>query len=241
MAVLAAARPLARATGAGEGRLHWLTLAASAWLLCGLFWDGWAHGYGLPDSFWTVWHAAFYSGYAALAVVIGGATILRRPAAASWREAIPDRYGWAVVGAIVFGLGGAFDAIWHTLFGIEASTEALLSPSHLILATGMVLMVSAPLRAAWAKPPASLSGALPAVLSLTATFSLFTFMTMFGGAYSTHIAQGRDAFLRRHGASGCRRTLLDSAPHGPRPRGASRRDAPARLAHPAHRRERVRR
>ena len=54
MATLTAARPAvaARAFAAFD----YLFIAASAWLLGGLYWDGWAHGYGLPDSFWTVWH-----------------------------------------------------------------------------------------------------------------------------------------------------------------------------------------
>lgn len=175
-----------RAEGA---TLHWLTIAASAALLGGLYWDGWAHGYNLPDSFWTVWHAAFYAGYAALAVVIGGAVAVNRPSAASWRAAVPAGYGWAIVGAALFAFGGAFDIAWHTVFGIEASTEALISPSHLVLATGIALMVSAPLRAAWARgTDRSFRGALPAVLSLTALFSLFTFMNLFAGPYADLIA-----------------------------------------------------
>jgi hypothetical protein len=184
MASIATATTIPRSRVATDSALHWLSIAASAWLLSGLFWDGWAHGYGLPDSFWTIWHAAFYSGYLAVAAVVGGAIAMRR-------GAIPAGYGWTTVGVVVFGIGGVFDAVWHTLFGIEVSTEALISPSHLVLATGIVLMVSGPLRAAWLRPGArTLTESLPAVLSLTAVFSLFTFMTMFGGAYSALIAQG---------------------------------------------------
>src|SRR5919201_3589227 len=159
MAGYAATSTAPRSAVASDAVVHWATIAASAWLLGGLFWDGWAHGYGLPDSFWTIWHAAFYSGYVVLAAVIGGALI--------GRGAIPVGYGWATAGLAVFAAGGVVDAVWHTLFGIEASTEALISPSHLVLATGIVLMVSAPLRASWGRPARSLSGALPAVLSLT--------------------------------------------------------------------------
>src|SRR5437870_3216258 len=119
MTTQALSRPVAATPVLAGARLHWLTIAASAWLLFGPFWDGWAHIYNLPDSFWTIWHAAFYSGYGALAVVIAGAAITARPAAGSWSEAIPRGYGWASVGVVVFGAGGAFDAIWHTIFGIE--------------------------------------------------------------------------------------------------------------------------
>src|SRR5687768_5093630 len=167
MATLTAARPTAvpRSTELGL-RFDWLVLAASAWLLGGLYWDGWAHGYGLPDSFWTVWHAAFYSGFAAAAVVILGAVARARPQVASWRAAIPAGYEAAVTGVLLFGFGGAFDMVWHTLFGIELGTDALLSPSHLVLGIGIALIVSGPLIAAWRRGPSrGFIAQLPAVLS----------------------------------------------------------------------------
>jgi hypothetical protein len=63
----------ARALTADAGRrFDVLVVAAITWLLGGLYADGWAHGNGLPDSFWTVWHAIFYSGFAACAAVLLG-------------------------------------------------------------------------------------------------------------------------------------------------------------------------
>jgi hypothetical protein len=189
MATLTATRPLA-SSRAIPG-FDYLFVAASAWLLGGLYWDGWAHGYGLPDSFWTVWHAAFYSGYVAVAAVLFGAIARARPNARTWSEAIPTGYGYAVLGAVVFAFGGVFDAAWHTAFGIETSTDALLSPSHLILGTGIALMVSGPLLAAWRRGArGALAAQLPAVLSLTALFSLFTFFALFAGPYAALIGQG---------------------------------------------------
>jgi hypothetical protein len=189
MATLTAARPISAARSFVT--FDWLVVAASVWLLGGLYWDGWAHGYGLPDSFWTVWHAAFYSGYGAIAVVLFGAIARGRPHVSRWRDAIPLGYAPAVLGALVFGFGGVFDMVWHTLFGIETSTDALLSPSHLILGTGIALMVSGPLVAAWRRgATGDLMALLPAVLSLTALFSLFTFFSLFAGPYATLIGQG---------------------------------------------------
>jgi hypothetical protein len=46
---------------------------------------------------------------------------------------LPPRYALAALGAILFGIAGAFDAVWHTLFGFELNLEVLLSPSHLVL------------------------------------------------------------------------------------------------------------
>lgn len=168
-----------------------LFVAATAWLLGGLYWDGWAHGYGLPDSFWTIWHAAFYAGFAAVAAVLFTAIARARPTSSSWRDAIPFGYELATLGVIVFAFGGVFDAAWHTAFGIETSTDALLSPSHLILGTGIALMVSGPLVAAWKRrATGDLTHLLPAVLSLTALFSVFTFFSLFAGPYASLIGQG---------------------------------------------------
>jgi hypothetical protein len=157
-----------------------LAVAAGAWLLGGLYWDGWAHGYSLPDSFFTIWHAGFYSGFLACAAVILGPVILRAPAA-GWRAAIPAGYGWSVAGVLVFAFGGVFDLAWHTVFGIEINLDALFSPSHLVLAAGIFLIVSGPLRAAWARGEPG----VPAVLSLAMVLSTFTFFSLFAGPYST--------------------------------------------------------
>jgi hypothetical protein len=192
MATLTAARPTAvpRPAELGLG-FDWLVLAASAWLLGGLYWDGWAHGYGLPDSFWTIWHAAFYTGYAAVAAVLLGAVARARPRAPSWRAAIPAGYEAALAGVFIFGFGGAFDMAWHTAFGIELGTDALLSPSHLLLGVGIALIVSGPLLAAWRRGASGgLAAQLPAVLSLTALLSVFTFFSLFAGPYSAVLGSG---------------------------------------------------
>jgi len=76
--------------------------------------------------------------------------------------------------------GGVGDLVWHTLFGVEEDFEALVSPTHLLLGIGMVLVVSAPLRAAWRRPGSAGWQALaPALLSGTLLLSLFTFFMMF--------------------------------------------------------------
>ena len=218
MATLTAARPIAGTRTFPA--FDYLFIAASAWLLGGLYWDGWAHGYGLPDSFWTIWHAAFYSGYVAVATVLFGAIARARPSVSAWRAAIPAGYDLAVLGAIVFAFGGAFDAAWHTAFGIETSTDALLSPSHLILGTGIALMVSGPLVAAWRRGASGdLIELLPAVLSLTALFSLFTFFSLFAGPYAALIGQGS----RPSGSTTRARSSIASRRAGTRRSIASRR------------------
>jgi hypothetical protein len=98
-------------------------------------------------------------------------------------------------------VAGAFDMVWHTLFGIELSTDALLSPSHLALGTGAALMVSGPFVAATRRGrDQGLRARLPAVISLTFLFGTFTFFSLFAGPYSNVIGTGprpNDATLVR--------------------------------------------
>src|SRR5438445_1003143 len=140
---LAGARPLP------AGALAWLVVFASAWFVGGVFLDGWAHNHGKVDNtFFTPWHAVLYSGYGALAGVLLAALARNHATGLAWRVALPEGYRPSLLGALVFAVAGLGDMIWHTLFGIEVGTAALLSPTHLMLATGGALMVSGPLRQA---------------------------------------------------------------------------------------------
>jgi hypothetical protein len=86
---------------------------------------------------------------------------------------------------MVFGLGGPLDLLWHEIFGIEVNIEAALSPTHLLLAVGAVLMVSGPLRAAWQRTGSApgWSALGPAILSLTFTLSVFTLLTQIASPF----------------------------------------------------------
>src|SRR5262245_18314787 len=151
-------------------RLDWAVAVASGSLVGGFWLDGWAH-HAFPqlETFFTPWHAALYSGFLALATVLLGALAAGRLRGRSWRRAAPAGYGASVLGVLVFLAGGVGDMLWHELFGIEVDLAALLSPTHLLLALGGVLMVGGPLRAAWRRPEAGGTWAalLPALLSLT--------------------------------------------------------------------------
>jgi hypothetical protein len=196
MATITAARPTAAALP--SIRMDWLVVAAGSWLGAGLYWDGWAHGYGLPDSFWTIWHAAFYSGFVVTALAILAPVVRAYPRGTSWRSglatwraAIPAGYEAAVLGVFLFGVAGIFDMTWHTLFGIETSTDALLSPSHMALGVGAALMISGPFVAASRRTArGGLVALLPAVISLSFLLGTFTFFTLFAGPYSGVIGLG---------------------------------------------------
>lgn len=158
----------------------------AAWLMFGLYLDGWAHNTQLPDSFWTPWHAVLYSGYGALATFLALVVGTRMRAGASFRAAIPDGYAPSVLGAAIFGAGGAFDMLWHTLIGIERGLDTLFSPSHLMLAIGIVLLVSGPLRSVWRRGALSRPSvdAAVAFASISMLFLMFTFMFQFSTPFA---------------------------------------------------------
>lgn len=156
-------------------RFEWMVIALSSWFLGGLFLDGWAHTHGkVDDSFFTPWHGVLYSGHLATLLYLGWQWLRQRT--------LPAGYGLSLAGALLFVVGGVGDFIWHELFGIERSIEALLSPTHLLLALGLALVVTGPLRAARQRPATALRtlhDQLPMLLSLAFTLSLFTFFTQF--------------------------------------------------------------
>jgi hypothetical protein len=169
----------------GGLRFDWAVIATSTWLVGGVFLDGWAHNHGKVDStFFTPWHAVLYSGYMAVALVILGSMIFNKTRGASWGRALPAGYELSLLGVMIFAFGGVGDLVWHTLFGIEADIEALLSPTHLMLVTGIALMVTGPIRAAWWRSTAEtrqrgLVAYLPIVVSALYFVSILTFITQF--------------------------------------------------------------
>jgi hypothetical protein len=114
--------------------------------------------------------------------------VRRRLAGRAWRAAIPYGYGATPAGVVIFAAGGVGDLIWHTLFGIERSIEALLSPTHLMLITGIILIASGPLRAAWRRPADRLSWerGLPALLAMLYILAALTFITQYLYPFDSH-------------------------------------------------------
>jgi hypothetical protein len=184
-------------------RFDWIMVVVSVWWLGGLFIDGWAHS-NIPqlETFFTPWHAVFYSGYLAVTLTLLVRILLNLRQSAfnaggsapslvtliweslkgnRWLRAIPTGYELSLLGVVIFGVSGVGDLTWHLLLGIERSTEALLSPTHLGLALGIGLTLTGPLRAAWSRSRGRPSWRQlgPAIFSLTFTFSLLTFFTAY--------------------------------------------------------------
>src|SRR5258708_7740118 len=164
-------------------RFEWLVVLFSAWIVAGLFLDGWAHNTlrNAIETFFTPWHAVLYSGFALAGglLVITHTRNVRR--GYHWLRALPKVYMLSLLGVAIFGLSGGADFLWHSLFGFEVDTEALLSPTHLALAIGGVLIISGPFRAAWERQRAQekqgWADFLPPILSSLPTLSLSTSFT----------------------------------------------------------------
>lgn len=170
----------------GKARTSWredvVTVVLGTWLMAGLAVDGWAHNnLGGLETFFTPWHALFYSGFTATAAWILWVSWRRRQPGQLLIDAIPEGYGLGVVGLALFGLGGVGDMIWHTIFGIEADIDALLSPTHLVLYSGGILILTSPLRAAWARPGpvAGMKDFAPALMSAALATGLTAFFFMY--------------------------------------------------------------
>src|SRR5437763_502997 len=134
----------------GGMRFDWIVSILCTILVRGIYLDGWAHAHGKVDgTFFTPWHAVLYSGFAIAGAFLVLSLLRNRMKGYPWLEALPPGYSISLLGVIIFAVGGVLELIWHVLFGIEMNVDALLSPTHLILTLGVVLMVTVRLRAAW--------------------------------------------------------------------------------------------
>lgn len=155
-------------------------VALAGWLMTGVYLDAWAHVSRLPDSFWTPWHAILYSGLLACGAFL---FVLR---GTSYRVLLGRGYALSLVGFAIGAIAGVADAIWHTVFGIEFDIEAAVSPPHLAVAVGIGLVVTGPVRVAWAKR----SFGLPAALSLLYGLSIVTVIVDYANPFSSPFGAG---------------------------------------------------
>jgi hypothetical protein len=156
--------------------------ALSAWVVLGLFLDAWAHA-NVPqlESFFTPWHAVFYGGFAATAGWVLWTVNRHVERGRRGLAAVPLGYGATVVALPVFAVSGAADMAWHTFFGIEKTTDVFFSPSHLGLLASAVVILTSPLRSAWADPVRTSPG-WPAVATLAFAATMALLFLTYGNA-----------------------------------------------------------
>ncbi|HEY2957990.1 MAG TPA: hypothetical protein VGM21_07235 [Actinomycetota bacterium] len=172
-------------------RSRWIddfvTAVLSGWVVTGMVLDAWAHqNASRLETFFTPWHGVLYSGFAAVAAWMV-ARALAGGRSRPLRARVPVGYGLGLAGVAAFLVSGVGDGIWHTFFGVERNLEAALSPTHIGLFLGALLIFTTPLRAAWSSdrlgPAPGLRELLPALLGLTFTTVLVTFLFYYLSAF----------------------------------------------------------
>jgi hypothetical protein len=152
------------------------------WMISGLFLDGWAHRNQKPETFFSPWHGILYSGFIASALWMLYVVRRHQQPGVAWRATMPVGYGFRSAGVGLFGAGAVADLIWHSVFGIEVDIEALLSPSHLLLLSGGLLMAIGPIISTLAREPeqnATWSSMGPIIGTIGFITSLMQFFIMY--------------------------------------------------------------
>jgi hypothetical protein len=168
-------------------RTDLVTALLGVWFGIGLMIDAWAHSNRTDlETFFTPWHAAFYSGFAAVSGWIIWQVWRNVRAGRQGVAAVPKGYLAGLLAIPGFAAFGFADMMWHTLLGIEQSIDILFSPSHLGLITTMLLIITTPLRSAWSAPdvgPApSLGRLVPALVGLAFATALVSLFLSYGDA-----------------------------------------------------------
>ena len=167
-----------------DGRFAWLVTGAHTWILVGLFLDGWFHIHRPEgESFFTPWHGILYSGVLATVVV----HLLQQRRAGG----ISPGYRPSLAGGLVVGAAGFVDMVWHTVFGVVADLNALLSPPHLLLITAGTLVFAGPLRAAL-RAPAGARGGLPTAFAAAYVVTGLGFFTQYANPFTQVYAEALD-------------------------------------------------
>jgi hypothetical protein len=160
-----------------SGRFPWLVTLASAWILVGLFLDGYFHIHEPEgESFFTPWHGVLYSGVGVAVAV----HLLEQRRAGGVRPG----YGLSGLAGPVVLAAGFVDMVWHTVLGVEADLDALLSPPHLLLILAGTMVFAGPLRAALSRPSAG--AGLPAAFSAAFVVTGLGFFTQYANPF-THL------------------------------------------------------
>ncbi|HEX4906875.1 MAG TPA: hypothetical protein VFU93_15595, partial [Acidimicrobiales bacterium] len=152
-------------------------MVCGLWMIIGLYIDGWSHQVDKPETFFTPWHFVLYSGFGAAMLYSGYMAV--RDSRLGVKPAIGDDR-ITTLGIVIFVLGAVGDGIWHELIGIEVDIEGLISPTHLALMVGGLLMVTLPVRSARRSTEPLERGALLTVLaSVGLALAVVSFFLMY--------------------------------------------------------------
>jgi hypothetical protein len=175
-----------------------IAMIIAFWPITALFLDGRNHNNKTgQESFFTTAHILLYAGMTVFAIYVG--ILINRyqvkagsnPSRGSFDfKAIPVGYGVSIIGLCILGIAGPADLTWHSLYGFEINVEAIVSPPHLALFLGGLLVSSTGIRSMWAKRDIapSMREYLPALLSGILFIAMINFITMYLSAWMTNVA-----------------------------------------------------
>ncbi|MEO6628704.1 MAG: hypothetical protein ABIP03_09060 [Aquihabitans sp.] len=130
----------------------------------------------LAGDFLSGWHLVLYGGVASVGVWIALGALRRGPA---FVGSVPT----TTLGFMILSAGGAVDALWHEVFGTEKAVEALVSPPHLVVFTGLMCLLTSPLVLLWTRPIKRLEW-VPSVAATVSVVSALLVTTLFTGFLS---------------------------------------------------------
>lgn len=154
-------------------------MVCGLWMIIGLYIDGWSHQVDKPETFFTPWHFVLYSGFGAAMAYSGYMAV--RDAKTGEKPVLSvgdDKI--TTLGLAIFVVGAIGDGVWHTLIGIEVDIEGLISPTHLALMIGGLLMVTLPVRSALrSNEPIERGALLTVVASIGLALGVVSFFLMY--------------------------------------------------------------
>ena len=134
------------------------------------------HPNSLNGDFLSGWHLVLYGGVASVGIWIALGAARRGP---GFVGSVPT----TTVGFLTLAVGGACDAAWHKVFGTEAAVEALVSPPHLVVFSGLMCLLTSPLVLLWRRPVRRL-GLVPSIAALVSVVSALLVTSLFTGFLS---------------------------------------------------------
>jgi Tol biopolymer transport system component len=163
---------------------HWLISALGVLMVAGLYLISWAANHaGVGDPFVSLWAIPMYVGFVLVVVVLIATFMGNRAAGYSGWSALPQGYPLALLGSVLFLSGLLAGLFGQPIFGAPVDLEIFTSPILLLIYLGALLIVSAPVRAAWVLETSheapSWRSLGPALLSAGLALSTLTFMTQF--------------------------------------------------------------
>ncbi|MFN8018471.1 MAG: hypothetical protein U0P45_10145 [Acidimicrobiales bacterium] len=130
----------------------------------------------LGGDFLAGWHLVLYGGVLGVGAWLGVGAIRKGPS--FLLSALTTTIGFCLLA-----LGGMADAVWHARFGVEAEVEALVSPPHLMVFSGLVLLLTSPIVVLWRRPARRL-GVVESVVALGSTVATVLVVSLFTGFLS---------------------------------------------------------